>query len=114
MRCVREMGMRVLTVHLRIYINCTVDGRLSSELHCSILHFHNILFLSSLSSVAHCITVTLQMKGLRKHCRRCLGIFLGAICLGQMRATRLYVLIRARISGMSMRAELYSGLMSTI
>ena len=45
MRCVREMGMRVLTVHLRIYINCTIDGQLSSELHYSLLLFHNILFL---------------------------------------------------------------------
>ena len=35
MRCVREMGMRVLIVHLKIYINCTIDGRLSSELYYS-------------------------------------------------------------------------------
>ena len=62
MRCVRETGMRVLTVHSRIYINCTLDGRLLSELHCAISFPQNISFLSSLSSVAHCITIALQMK----------------------------------------------------
>lgn len=113
MRCAREMDMRVLTVHLRIYINCTLDGRLSSMLHCSILLSHNILLLSSLSSVAHCITITLQMKVSGSIAGVADVFFMGAVYLSQMRATRLYVLIRAGISWMRMRAELYSGLMST-
>ena len=62
MRCVREMGMRVLTVHSRIYINFALDGQLPSELHYYVPFSPKLSLVTSLSSVANCIIITLQMK----------------------------------------------------
>ena len=113
MHCAREMGMRVLTVHSKIYINCTIDGRLSSQLHNSLLLFHNILFLL-LFPLLHTALLSLYK---RKMSRSIAGVayifFLGAVYFSQIRATSLFVSIRLRISWMKMHAELYSGLMST-
>ena len=55
MRCVREMGMRVWTVHLRIYINFTLAGRPSSELHYIILFFPTTILFTY--SSFHCRTL---------------------------------------------------------
>ena len=83
MRCAREMDMRVLTVHLRIYINFALDEQLPSELHNSVLSPPKLSLVTSLSSVAHCIIITLQMKVLEA-LQALLTYFLGCCYLSQM------------------------------